>query len=180
MLEIMTPEIEYYDEGADQFVRIPRQSLQLEHSLISVSRWESKWKKPFLGKDFKTQEEVVDYIRCMTKTQHVGPLVYYAITPEQHDAIAAYLEDSATATTFSEKQNKRFNSEIITSEIIYYWMISLQIPFECEKWNLNRLLTLIRVCNIKNAPQKKMSPKDIYCDNRALNAARRASMRTKG
>lgn len=180
MLKITIPDTEYYDEASDTFVRIDGQTLQLEHSLVSVAKWESKWKKSFLSTSERTYEESIDYIRCMTKTQNVNPLVYYAITPEQHSRIRAYLEDSATATTFSKKENQRFRSEVITAEIIYYWMISLQIPFACEKWNLNRLLALIRVCNIRNAPEKKMSKKEIYNQNRALNEARKKSMRTRG
>lgn len=181
MLEITIPAAEYYDESGDGgFVYTKECTLRLEHSLVSLSKWESKWHKPFLSKEPKTTEETLDYFRCMTITQNVDPLVYLSLKPEHHALITAYLDDKMTATTFSDKQNNKFSREIITAEIVYYWMVAQQIPFECEKWHLNRLLTLIQVCNIKNTPPKKMSKKDILTQNHALNNSRRQRLGTHG
>lgn len=180
MLKITIPGSELYDEASGEFVTTKEQTLQLEHSLISLSKWESKWHKPFLSKEQKTDEEIRDYIRCMTITPNVSPEVYLFIPKSIMSQIDAYLEDSMTATWFNEKKKNAVNREVITAEIIYYWMISLNIPFECEKWHLNRLFTLIEVCNVKNAPPKKMNKKDIYSRNRALNAARRKLLNSSG
>lgn len=179
MLRLIVPEKELYDERRGLFVRTKKQVLQLEHSLVSLSKWESKWHKPFLSKNEKSGEEMLDYIRCMTITQNVPDEVYFALDTNELMKINDYLNDSMTATTITKQQGKS-RGEIITSEIIYYWMISLQIPFECEKWNLNRLLTLIEVCNIKNSPGKKMSKSEIMRRNRTLNAARKQQMHTRG
>lgn len=179
MLRLIVPEKELYDERTGLFVRTKKQVLQLEHSLVSLSKWESKWHKPFLSKNEKSGEEMLDYIRCMTITQNVPDEVYFALDTNELMKINDYLNDSMTATTITKQQGKSLG-EIITSEIIYYWMISLQIPFECEKWNLNRLLTLIEVCNIKNSPGKKMSKSEIMRRNRTLNAARKQQMHTRG
>lgn len=179
MLRLIVPEKELYDERTGLFVRTKKQVLQLEHSLVSLSKWESKWHKPFLSKNEKSGEEMLDYIRCMTITQNVPDEVYFALDTNELMKINDYLNDSMTATTITKQQGKS-RGEIITSEIIYYWMISLQIPFECEKWNLNRLLTLIEVCNIKNSPGKKMSKSEIMRRNRTLNAARKQQMNTRG
>lgn len=179
MLRLIVPEKELYDERTGLFVRTKKQVLQLEHSLVSLSKWESRWHKPFLSKNDKSGEEMLDYIRCMTITQNVPDEVYFAMDTNELMKINDYLNDSMTATTITKQQGKS-RGEIITSEIIYYWMISLQIPFECEKWNLNRLLTLIEVCNIKNSPGKKMSKSEIMRRNRTLNAARKQQMHTHG
>ena len=179
MLRLIVPEKELYDERTGLFVRTKKQVLQLEHSLVSLSKWESRWHKPFLSKNDKSGEEMLDYIRCMTITQNVPDEVYFAMDTNELMKINDYLNDSMTATTITKQQGKS-RGEIITSEIIYYWMISLQIPFECEKWNLNRLLTLIEVCNIKNFPGKKMSKSEIMRRNRTLNAARKQQMHTRG
>ena len=179
MLRLIVPEKELYDERTGLFVRTKKQVLQLDHSLVSLSKWESKWHKPFLSKNEKSGEEMLDYIRCMTITQNVPDEVYFALDTNELMKINNYLNDSMTATTITKQQGKS-RGEIITSEIIYYWMISLQIPFECEKWNLNRLLTLIEVCNIKNSPGKKMSKSEIMRRNRTLNAARKQQMHTRG
>lgn len=180
MLTIIVPAREGFDERTETFIQTKEQVLTLEHSLVSISKWESKWKKPFLSKEEKTRPETIDYIKCMTLTQNVDPNVYYFLTADNFKAIEEYVGDSMTATWFSEDPNASKNSEIITAEIIYYWMIAFNIPFECQKWHLNRLLTLIRVCNIKNAPAKKMSKNDIYNRNRNLNAARRRALNSRG
>lgn len=185
MLKIVVPATvigEKFNEETSEFIPVTtkQQTLQLEHSLVSISKWEAKWHKPFLLKEPKTIEESIDYVRCMTLTQNVDPNVYKALTPQLLAEVSAYIDAPMTATTFSERGNRPVNREIITSEIIYYWMVAYQIPFECQKWHLSRLLTLINVCNVKNAPQKKMSSREIMAQNRALNAARRKRLHTKG
>lgn len=180
MLRITVPAVEYWDEKENQFLYRKEQTLQLEHSLVSLSKWESKWKKAFLGKEEKTSEETLDYIRCMTITQNVDPEVYSRLTNENIRAVNEYIGESQTATTFRKERGGGLNRETITSELIYYWMIAYNIPPEYQKWHLSRLLTLIRICTIKNAPPKKRSKNEIMRDNAALNAARRAKFGTKG
>lgn len=179
MLKITVPAKEMFNEQTQTFYSTKECEICLEHSLVSVSKWESKWNKPFLSKEQKTLEETIDYIKCMTITQNVDPMVYSALTQQNIDAINTYINAPMTATTFSNNKG-RVNNEIITSELIYYWMIALQVPMECQKWHLNRLLTLIRVCNIKQQPGKKMSNRELLQRNSALNAARRAKMNSKG
>ena len=180
MLRITIPEIEQYNEETEEFIISKAQVLQLEHSLVSLSKWESTWCKPFLTKKEKTVEESIDYVRCMTLTQNVDPEVYTRITPDIVDRVAKYIEAPMTATTFSSKSNQPTSHEVVTAELIYYWMIAYNIPFECQKWHLNKLMTLINVCSIKNEPPKKMGKKALMNRNTALNAARRQSLNTKG
>ena len=181
MLQIAVPlGTEYYDEEKEEFVYPKVQILQLEHSLVSLSKWESKWHKPFLSKERMSDEETADYIKCMTLTQNVPPTVYSHLTSENIQEVTEYINNPMTATTFSEDKNAKPNREIVTAEIIDYWMIALNIPFECRKWHLNKLLALIKVCTIKNSPQKKMSQKEAMSQQRALNAARRKKLNTKG
>lgn len=181
MLQITIPVVEYYDESKQEFVGLKKaQTLKLEHSLVSLSKWESKWCKPFYSKEAKTEEETIDYVRCMTLTQNVDPNVFIFLSNENMEQIRQYIESPMTATRISEDRRGKGSREIITSELIYYWMITLNIPLECQKWHLNRLLTLIRVCDIKNQPPKKMSKRDIMSRNAALNAARRKQLGTKG
>lgn len=180
MLPITIPGVELYDEKNGEFVKTKDTTIQMEHSLISLSKWEEKWNKPFFAKEEKTTEETIDYFRCMTITQNVDPNVYNCLTNENVEEIKKYIDAPMTATTFSKREDSKFNREIITAEIIYYWMISLQIPVEFQKWHLNKLLTLIRVCNVKNQPPKKRSRRDILSSNSAINAARRKQMNTKG
>lgn len=182
MLRIEVPAREFYDESKEEFVEVKGQTLVMEHSLISISKWESKWKKPYISKEKKTKEEIFDYLRCMTVTpSNVDPMIYNCLTEENLKEIVDYIDDPMTATTINDANPHGSNREIITSEIIYYWMIAQNIPTEYEKWHLNRLLTLIKVCSIKNNPkQKKMSKAAIMRQNRAINAARRAKYGTKG
>lgn len=180
MLRITVPAVELWDEARQEFIQTKEQTLQLEHSLVSLSKWESRWCKPFLSKDEKTTEQVLDYVRCMTITQNVNPDVYYRLTNDNIQQINAYIDAPMTATTFREDKTGKKGREIITSEIIYYWMIAYNIPPEYQKWHLNRLLTLIRVCDIKNQPPKKRSKRDIMATNAALNAARRKQLGTRG
>lgn len=174
MLRITIPENDLYDESTGTFISIHERTIQLEHSLLSISKWEAKWHIPYYDLKPKTFQQSLDYIRCMTLTQNVPSETYLGLTAELIEKIRAYQEDSMTATTISENPNKpKSRAKIITSEQIYSWMFANQIPLECEKWHINRLLMLIRVCNINNTPQKKMSKKDALAHTRAVNAARR-------
>ena len=184
MLKIIIPGDEQWDPVKEEFVQSRKdQPLQLEHSLVSISKWESKWCKPFLRKEPMTDEEIVDYVRCMTLTQNVDPEVYRYLTSENIEQVNQYINAPMTATWFTEDKNskrKGNSGEQVTSELIYYWMIALNIPPEYQKWHLNRLLTLIRVCNTKNQPAKKMNKRDILKRNAALNEARRQQLNTRG
>ena len=179
MLQVTIPEAEYFDSEKNIFIYIKQQILTLEHSLVSISKWEQKWNKPFMETDIKTHEESKDYIKCMTLTQNVDPIIYDYIPESIYREIDAYISAPMTATKFREDNNSK-NKEIITSELIYYWMITLGIPFECRKWHLNTLIALIKVCEIKNTPPKKMSKNEIMSRNAELNAKRRAAMHSKG
>lgn len=180
MLRIIVPAAEFFDEIKEEFIYKKEQQLQLEHSLVSLSKWESKWNKAFLGKQEKTEEEILDYVRCMTLTQNVDPEVYTRLSAENYSAINAYIESPMTATCFFEEKQQRRNKDTVTSELIYYWMISYNIPVEFQKWHLNRLLTLIRVCNMKNSPPKKRSRREIMQRNAALNAANKRRFNSRG
>lgn len=180
MLQITIPAVEQWDELNQEFVYTKERKLQLEHSLISVSKWESKWCKPFLSRTDKTFEETIDYVRCMTLTTNVDSDIYSCLTSDNIREINDYIDSPMTATFFSNDKRGGNSREIVTSELIYYWMISQNIPFECQKWHLNRLLTLIRVCNVKNAPPKKMSAQEIMSRNAALNEERKKRFNTKG
>lgn len=182
MLQITVPGIEMWDESKEEFTSANEQTLTLEHSLISLSKWESKWCKPFLHSN-KTPEETMDYIKCMTLNQKVDPSVYDRLTAENIAEIEQYIAAPMTATTFTEDPtDKKKSREKITSELIYYWMASYQLPVEFEKWHLNRLITLIRVCGIKNQPpsKKKSSQRDIAARFAAMNKQRREKYNTKG
>lgn len=178
MIKIIIPASERFDESTSTFINTPETMIHLEHSLVSISKWESKWKTPFLSKDEKTTDQVIDYVKCMS-LEDVDDEIYNSLTTGNMIEISNYIDSPMTATTFSEQSNKT-SSEIITSEIIYYWMITFNIPMECQNWHINRLLTLIRVCNIKNSPDKKMSKNDIARRNRALNEARLKKLNTRG
>lgn len=171
---------EGWDAENEEFVKPKTQTLQLEHSLVSLSKWESKWCKPFFSTTDKTYEEVLDYIKCMTLTQNVKPEVYNYLTEKNITEITDYINAPMTATTFNEVSTKGRGRDIITSELIYYWMITFNIPVEFQKWHLNRLLTLIRVCEIKNTPAKQMSKREVASRYAALNAARKKKFNTKG
>lgn len=182
MLRIKVPAREFYDEGKQEFVETKEQVLIMEHSLISISKWEAKWHKPYLTKEKKTPEEIYDYIRCMTiSPSNADPMIFKALTTENFDEIAEYIDNPMTATTITELKGPTGRREIITSEVLYYYMIAQNIPVEFEKWHINRLITLIKVCAIKNNPkQKKMSRAEIARQNRAINAARRKKFGTSG
>lgn len=179
MLTITIPKGEQFDDVNGVFIITNEQTLKLEHSLVSLAKWESKWHRPFLSTEAKTVNESIDYIRCMTLTQNVKPEAYNFITDENMRQVREYIEAPMTATIFLEEKSKK-NKEITTAELIYFWMISWSIPMDCQKWHLNRLLTLINVCNIKNQKPKKLSKSELNTRNRDLNAQRRKQMNTEG
>lgn len=183
MLTITIPASELFDEANNKFIPIEQTKLVLEHSLVSVSKWEQTWEKPFLGKEERTTEEAIDYIRCMTiSPEEVAEKVYQNLPADALQKVSTYINAKMTATWFSEVPGaKKPDGEVITAEIIYYWLVALQIPFEVQHWHLNRLLTLVRVTNIKNDPDKKMMPKkDAAAQQRLLNEQRRQRLGTKG
>lgn len=191
MLLLNIPEIEIYNENDGTFTTITSKEIviSMEHSLVSISKWEDKYKKPFfdngLDKYEKNNIEILDYLKMMTITQNVKDEIYTYLPEVCYKKIIDYINDSHTATWFSnindgKAKNGFMGKEIITSEIIYYWMISLNIPLECQKWNINRLLTLIRVINEKNKPQKKIGKNELRSRNAALNARRRAKLNSRG
>lgn len=182
MLTIVIPGIELFDDLKQEFTTHGELTLELEHSLVSLSKWESIYQKPFLDPDEKSQEETIGYIKAMTLTPNIPEDAYERLTNDGIQQINDYISASMTATTFHEfpGRSQRPNREKITAEIIYYWMISFNVPFECETWHLNRLFTLIRVANEKNSPPKKMSRREIAERNRQLNAQRRAQLNSKG
>lgn len=178
MLKITIPKAESFDEGTSEFVVYPEVVLSLEHSLFTLSKWESKWEKPYLGREPKTDEQTLDYIRCMSH-EPIPDQTLLRLTNENFSEIGAYIEASMTATWFNDK-NAKPSREIITAELIYYWMIQSNIPFECEHWHLNKLMTLIKVCSAKNAPPQKMSRQEAAKKQRAINEANRAKFNTSG
>lgn len=180
MLTIRVGATDVYDESSGKFGAQGGFELELEHSLVSLSKWESEFEKPFLGKADKTGDEVLSYIRLMLLTPNPPEDFLQRLSKENMDAINSYIDRKMTATWFSEQPGAPRTNEIITSELIYYWMTVFQIPFECETWHLNRLFTLIRICNIKSAKPKKMSRSEVAARNRELNAQRRAQMGTNG
>lgn len=169
-----------WDEEKEEFVEPKVVTLRLEHSLVALSKWESEWHKPFFSKEDKTIPETKSYIKCMTIDEDVDPDVYNHITRENEETIFQYINNPMTATTFKEKKGKGGRAGVITTEIIYWWMTQLNIPVEFENWHINRLLTLVRVCNEKNSPGKKMSGKEIAARNAAINAANRKRFNSKG
>lgn len=185
MLKITIPRQELFNSETNEFIYIKEQTIQLEHSLVSISKWESKWLKPYFSENKKTREEMMDYIRCMTITQNVDPNVYYGLTEKNYSTIAEYIENPMTATKINDidftGKNGKKSRTFITSELIYYWMISLNIPIEFQRWHINRLITLIRICQIKNDPKdKKYSKSELARNYSELNKKRRKELNSSG
>ncbi len=181
---ITVPDQEFFNGDTNEFIYTKGATFKIEHSLVALAKWESKWHVAFLDANVeKTAEMMIDYIKCMTISQNVDPEVYNHLPESVIAEINAYIEDPMTATTFKDNGIHGGRGEFVTNEIIYYWMIAQNIPLECEKWHLNRLMTLIRVCSEKNAQQtgnKKMNRRDIINQNKALNAARRKASGSRG
>lgn len=180
MLEIEIGKAEYYDEKTEHFIKPPTKKVKLEHSLRSLAKWESKWKKAFLSIKNITHEEFVDYVRCMEVTGLIDPNIFKYLTDEQMNIVDAYIADKMTATTIHRRGPQKPSRETVTAEVIYFWMIQYGIPPDYDKWHLNRLLTLIEVCSVKGGPQKKMSRKEQLAEQRAINASRKSKYKTRG
>lgn len=180
MLKLIIKGDEVYDESTGQFGTVNDTILELEHSLLSVSKWESKFEKPFLANTEKTVDEIMDYIRFMIITPDVSPNIVQNFSQENFEQVNAYINSKQSATTINQESDRRGPRETITSELIYYWMVQFNIPFECENWHLNRLFSLIQICNVKQSKPKKMSKGDIARRNRELNEQRRAQLGTSG
>lgn len=180
MLSIIVPGTEMFNERTQEFTTQGDVLLELEHSLVSLSKWEQIFEKPFLGNSEKTGDEVFGYIKAMTLTPKVPEEVFLRLSEENISAINAHIDARMTATWFNEPPGAPKTRDVITAELIYYWMIVFQIPFECERWHLNRLFTLIRVCNIKQAKPKKMTRAEVANRNRELNARRKQELGTRG
>lgn len=180
MLTITVPGAELFNESTQEFTTTKDVALELEHSLVSLSKWESIVGKAFLGPEPKTNEEVILYIKCMTISTGIGSEVYSRLTSDNYEAVNEYINSKMTATWFYEDKNAPKSREVVTSELVYYWMFSLGIPIECESWHLNRLFTLIRVFSVKNSPGRKMSKKDLAAHRSALNEQRLKQLGTRG
>ena len=177
---IIVPEREFWNEADEVFVKVPATELVLEHSLFSISKWEAIWHKPFLSREDRTVEETRSYIQCMTVNHGVSPEVYFALTQNNITEVSDYIEDPMTATWFSKKP-QRGRQRVYTSELLYYYMIAFKIPFECEHWHINRLLTLIRICDEENSTSGKRGKKGDTSKHYAeVNAARKKMSGSKG
>lgn len=179
MLKLKIPGTEFYNEKINEFFTVGDVWLELEHSLLALSKWESKFEKPFLGKESHTNEEILGYIRCMVTTEDFDEMVFTRFTQENVDEVNDYINSAQTATTFSELP-KKGKSEIITAELIYFWMIEFNVPFSCESWHINKLFALIKVCNIKKSKPKKMTKAELAERHQKLNAERKARLGTSG
>lgn len=178
---ITVPEQEFFNNETQEFYTVKSATFKIEHSLVSIAKWESKWHVSFLDdKVEKTNEMMIDYIKCMTISQNVDPEVYNYLPNSVLEEINDYIGDPMTATVFTDNTKGINRGEFVTNELVYYWMIAQNIPLECEKWHFNRLMTLIRVCGEKNKDPKKMNKRDILNRNRALNNARRKAHKTRG
>ena len=180
MLTITIPAQEIFDEATSEFRDLPEIKLDLEHSLVSLSKWESEFEKPFLTPEEKSTPEAIGYIRAMTLTPNVHPSVYQRLTQQNVKEINDYIEAKMTATWFSDTKPKARSREIVTSELIYFWMAHFQIPIEMENWHIKRLLTLIEVHSKKNEPPKKMGKAEMLAERQRLNAERQAKLGTRG
>ncbi len=181
MLSITIKGDEDYDEEANKFIKVGEDiTVELEHSLISLSKWESKYQRPFLSDGKKSREEIFGYLQAMLVTPNVDPDVLFKCSQDQIDEIQAYIDSSQSATTFGQMPERQGRGEVITSELIYYWMVAYTIPFECQYWHLNRLFSLVKIYNVKNSPKKKIPRHELALQRRKINEERRAALGTKG
>jgi len=181
MLKIVVPGVEAFDESTQKFVTVGDVALELEHSLVSLSKWESEFEKPFLDKSEKTSDEVVGYIRAMTLTPNAPADVWKKLTDENFAEINTYIDAKMTGTTvYDLNEPPKTKQETVTAELIYYWMVVYNIPWEAQHWHLNKLFTLIRVCSVKAEKPKKMSRSERNAQMRKLNAERKAKYKTRG
>lgn len=180
MLKIIVPSTELFNDETQTFHNEEAFELELEHSLVSLSKWESIYLKPFLSTEDKTPQEVFGYVEAMIVSPKFPPGVFQRLSQENLNAINAYIESKQSATTFGRMPERKGRGEVITAELVYYWMVAFNIPFECERWHLNRLFALIRICNLKNSKPKKMSRHELAARNRELNAERRERLNTAG
>ena len=179
MLTLTIPAATLYNSATNEFIDTKEQTIVLEHSLVSISKWESKFCVPFIDHEL-TLPEFAEYVRCMTISQNVNPYVYSALTKQNVEDIKEYMDRKMTACKFSGKKPRNTSGEFITSETLYYLMFGLGIPKECEKWHLNRLLALIRFCQAKTGPQEKMTKAETDAYYAKLNAQRKKKWGTKG
>ena len=182
-LTIKVPANELYDPVQKRFISTSAKTLSFEHSLLSIAKWEAKWHKPYMSKAPKTEEEMRDYIRCMCLSNDVDPMIFYALDQSTVKALADYIQDPMTGTTFKKKDQKP-SKEIVTNELVYYWMTELNIPFEpCQKWHFNHLMTLIQVASVKKQPAKKLNKREQREATKRMaaeNERRRAMFHTSG
>lgn len=180
MLSLTVKGTELFDEETGTFTTTEDVSLELEHSLVSLSKWESFFQKPFLSSSDKTSSEIFAYINMMILTENIDESVILSFSQENLKEINDYINSPQSATIFGSMPEQRGRGETITSELIYYWMVAFNIPFECQSWHINRLFSLIRICNIKNSKPKKRSQHEVAAQNRELNAKRREQLKTSG
>lgn len=181
MLALKIEKSEFFDSETREFLNVPETEINLEHSLVSLSKWEEIWEVPFLNNNEKSKEQILSYVQCMILTPGISSDILRALSSDQYDQINTYISAKRTATTFSNHIQQKSSNEFVTAELIYYWMVALQIPFQpTETWHLNKLLTLIKVVNLKNTPPKKMSRSEILAKQRQMNASRRARYGTNG
>jgi hypothetical protein len=180
MLKLFVAGTEYFDDETQTFETVGGVEIELEHSLLSVSKWESKFQKPFLSRTQRTREEVLAYVEAMIVTPDYPLDIIGRLDQDNLEAINKHIESKESATTFGSMPERPGRGEVITAELVYYWMVAFNIPFECERWHLNRLFALIRICNIKNSKPTKMSRHEVLARNRELNAKRKAEFNTRG
>lgn len=182
MLELHLPETEFFDRANSKIIRVPEVTLHLKHSLLTLSKWETIWEIPFLGEGKKTTEQLYSYVNIMAGGD-LDELTLSRLTSEHYEKLNAYLSSKQSATWFSESPNQRRSTQTVTSELIYFWMTTYNIPFECENWPFPRLMNLIRIASIKNDPdagKKKRNKSQMLSERAMLNKKRREQYGTTG
>lgn len=180
ILVLEFPEYDQFDRVTEEFVTFPPARLTLVHNLLSIVRWESKWKRSFVDRPPSSVDEVIDYVECMADGQPSVPHMLERLTRDHTEAIKAYIADPMSASVMLSRPGQTKSSEKMTSDLIYYYMVTFQIPFEAEEWHLNRLLMLIRICNAKQSAGQKTNSKSAASQRAALNRARRARAGSRG